>query len=120
MAAGEARQNAMDPLPPLLQVGPGTRLVAAIAPELTMGLVRPSPARSIASSELNGRPVALTPSFTRAASGPSSSQTSANTKGLETLMIAKPRSASPAAWTPPLVPTTHRPNSSGGTAASAG
>ena len=68
-------------------VEPGARLVAAIAPGLTIGLVRPSPLRSIASSELNGRPVALTPTRRRAASGPRTSQTSANTNGFDTLMI---------------------------------
>ena len=44
-------------------VSPGTRLVVAIAPALTIGLVRPSPLRSTAASELKGRPVALAPSF---------------------------------------------------------
>ncbi len=76
---------------------PGIRLVVAIAPEFTIGFVRPSPLRSTASSELNGRPVLFTPSFSRAASGPSASHTSANTNGLETLMIENSVSASPTA-----------------------
>ena len=37
-------------------VAPGTRLVVAIAPALTIGFVRPSALRSIAASELNGKP----------------------------------------------------------------
>jgi len=36
-----------------------------MAPGLTIGLVVPSLPRSTASSELNGRPVAFTPSFSR-------------------------------------------------------
>ena len=66
---------------------PGRRLVVAIAPGFTIGFVRPSPLRSTASSELNGSPVPFTPSSSRACSGPSASQTSANTNGFDTLMI---------------------------------
>ena len=52
-------------------------------------------ARSTASTELNGRPVALAPRARRAASGPMASHTSANVNGLATLMIGKRVSASP-------------------------
>jgi len=72
------------------------RLVVAMAPELTIGFVRPSALRSTAAMELNGRPVPLTPTRSRTASGPSCSQTSAKTNGLDTLMIVNSRSASPA------------------------
>ena len=70
--------------------------MVAIAPEFTIGLVRPSPLCSIAPSELNGRPVALTEP-PRASSRPIASHTRANTKGFETLMIVNSCSASPTA-----------------------
>ena len=50
-------------------LAPGTRLVVAIAPEFTIGFVRPSSLCSIAVSELNGRPVPLTPTRSRSSSG---------------------------------------------------
>ena len=92
----------------------------AIAPALTIGFVRPSALRSTAASELNGRPVPLTPTRSRSVSGPSSSHTSANTNGLDTLMIVNSWSTSPALNTRPLVPTRQMPKRSGGTSASAG
>ena len=101
-------------------VSPGTRLVVAIAPAFTIGLVRPSALRSTAASELNGSPVLFAPIFARAASQPIDWQTSANTKGLETLMIVNGWSVSPAAYTLPLVPITQMPNKSAGIRASAG
>jgi hypothetical protein len=64
--------------------------VAAIAPAFTIGLVRPSGLRSTAASELNGSPVALTPSCCLAVSGPSAWHTRAKTNGLATLMIVNP------------------------------
>ena len=79
-------------------VAPGTRLVVAIAPAFTIGFVRPSSLRSTAASELNGSPVRVDAEPLRAPrSGPSASQTSANTNGFETLMIVNSTSASPAA-----------------------
>ncbi len=69
-------------------VAPGTRLVVAIAPELTIGFVRRSAFNSIAMTELNGSPVAFTPSCSRACSAPMSWHTIAKTNGLDTLMIA--------------------------------
>ena len=80
-----------------LRVAPGTRLVVAIAPEFTIGFVRPSGFRSMPSSELNARPVAFTPIFSRTSSTPSASQTRANTNGFETLMIVNSWSESPTA-----------------------
>ena len=68
---------------------PGTRLVVAMAPEFTMGLVRPSALASMPANELKARPVALAPTAARNASHPMDWQTSAMTKGLETLMIEK-------------------------------
>jgi hypothetical protein len=47
-------------------VSPGTRLVVAMAPALTMGFMVRSALSSIAMTELNGRPVAFTPIFSRA------------------------------------------------------
>ena len=76
-------------------VRPGIRLVVAIAPALTIGLVRPSALCSTAATELNGRPVAFTPMRSRASSTPADSQTSAKTNGFATLMIVKPASTSP-------------------------
>src|SRR5262245_3815203 len=99
---------------------PGTRLVAAIAPAFTIGFVLPSRLRSMAAKELNGRPVLLTPSLSLAASGPITSQTSANRNGFDTLMIVKPYSASPAEQIKPSVLTTQIPNRSLGTSLSAG
>ena len=66
-------------------VAPGARLVVAIAPALTSGLIVLASWSSIAMTELNGSPVALTPSLARASSPPSASRTKANTKGFETL-----------------------------------
>jgi hypothetical protein len=77
-------------------VDPGARLVAAIAPELTIGFVRPSSLRSTAASEWNGRPVALTPKRRRAASAPRTSKIKANTN-FDTLMIENGVSQSPLA-----------------------
>ena len=94
--------------------------MVAIAPELTIGFVRPSGLRSTASTELNASPVALTPIRSRIAAGPSRSQTRANTNGFETLMIVNSRSASPTAYALPSVLTTQMPNRSSGTRASAG
>ena len=62
----------------------------AIAPAFTIGLVLPSWLRSTAASELNGSPVAFTPSCCLAASGPSAWQTRAKTNGLATLMMVNP------------------------------
>jgi hypothetical protein len=101
-------------------LAPGTRLVAAIAPGLTIGFVLPSGLASIAASELNGRPVAFTPTRSWTSSGPRSSHTSAKRNGFETLMIANSYRASPTAKTAPLIPTTHRPKRSGDTRARAG
>jgi hypothetical protein len=98
----------------------GARLVVAIAPELTIGFVRPSGLRSTASIELNGRPVLLTPTRSRTASAPSRSHTSAKTNGFDTLMIVNSESASPAVKTRPLVAATAIPNASAGARASAG
>ena len=53
---------------------PGTRLVVAMAPELTIGFDRPSGLRSMPASELKAIPVAFTPSFWRASSTPISSR----------------------------------------------
>ena len=92
----------------------------AIAPEFTIGLVRPSGLRSTPSSELNARPVAFTPTFRRTASAPSASQASAKTKGFDTLMMVNGCSQSPAGYTRPLVPTTQMPKRSRGARASAG
>ena len=75
---------------------PGTRLVVAIAPGLTIGFVRPSLC-STAESQLNGKPVPLTPSLLCASSGPIASHTRAKTNGFDTLMIVNSTSASPAA-----------------------
>ena len=94
--------------------------MVAIAPALTIGFVRPSGLRSTAATELNGRPVPFTPSRSRASSWPSRSQTSANTNGLDTLMIVNSCSASPAPCTCPSTATTQIPNRSAGTVASAG
>jgi hypothetical protein len=69
---------------------PGARLAVAIAPALTIGLVRPSGPRSTAASELKGSPVALAPSRSLASSGPRAWQTRANTNGLATLMMVNP------------------------------
>src|SRR6516225_11487158 len=101
-------------------VAPAARLVVAIAPAFTIGLVRPSTLSSIAVSELNGSPVLFTPSLSRACSAPIDWQTNANTKGLDTLMIANSYSALPAGYTLPLVPTTQIPNNRAGTRARAG
>jgi hypothetical protein len=76
-------------------VEPGTRLVVAIAPGLTIEFVLPSSPCSTAFSESKGRPVLFTPSLSRACSGPSDSHTRAKRNGLETLMIANSCSASP-------------------------
>ncbi len=71
--------------------------MVAIAPELTIGFVSPPGARSTASTELKASPVAFTPTRARSSSGPRSSHTSANTNGLETLMMVNSWSASPTA-----------------------
>ncbi len=66
---------------------PGTRLVVAMAPELTIGLVRPSGLRSTAATELKAMPVALAPILSRTSCTPSASATNAKMNGFDTLMI---------------------------------
>ena len=66
-----------------------------MAPALTIGLVRRSALRSTAATELKARPVALTPILSRTACTPSAWQTSAKTKGFETLMIVNSCAVSP-------------------------
>ncbi len=75
--------------------------MVAIAPGFTIGFVRPSSLCSIASSELNGSPVALTPTALRTASGPTVAQTSAKTNGFATLMSVNSASSSPTPYTSP-------------------
>jgi hypothetical protein len=99
---------------------PGTRLVVAIAPAFTIGLVRPSGLRSIAAIELNGSPVALAPSCSRARLAPIAWQTSAKTNGFDTLITENATSVSPTSNTAPLVAVTQMPKRSSGTRASAG
>ena len=74
---------------------PGTRPTVAIAPELTIGFVRPRSPCSMAVRELNARPVAFTPIWRLISSGPNVAHTSAKTKGFATLMIVNSTSASP-------------------------
>ena len=88
---------------------PGAKLAVAIAPGLTIGLVRPPVSTSSASSELKGRPVALTPTRRCISSGPRTSQTSAKVNGLATLMIVNGISASPTACTRPSTEATQTP-----------
>jgi hypothetical protein len=52
-------------------VAPGIRLVVAIAPDFTIGLVLPSRLRSTAESESNGNPVPSPPILAHTSSGPS-------------------------------------------------
>ena len=63
-SAGEPRQAVVNELPLVIAVAPGTRLVVAIAPAFTIGLVRPSGLRSMAASELNGIRWRSPPAFT--------------------------------------------------------
>ena len=74
---------------------PGARLVLAMAPALTMGLVRPSAWRSMPAKELKPRPVAFMPILALTARGPSRSHTRANRNGLETLMMVNSVVVSP-------------------------
>ena len=62
---------------------PGMRLTVAITPGFTIGLVGPLPF-STAYAELNGRPVASTPTTSLTAAAPSRSQAKANTNGRAT------------------------------------
>ena len=96
------------------------RLVVAIAPEFTIGFVVCCGLSSIAITELNGRPVLLTPSRRRASSAPIASSTRANTNAFEMLWIVNGQRASPTECTFPLAATTDRPNRSGLTEANAG
>ena len=92
----------------------------AIAPALTSGFIVRSALSSTAISELNGKPVLLTPRRSRASSYPSVSQTRANTNGLETLWIENRASTSPISNDRPHGPTTAIPNRSGDASASTG
>ena len=94
--------------------------MVAIAPALTNGFIVRSSFSSTAISELNGKPVLLTPRRCRAASYPIASQTSAKTNGLETLWIENAVSTSPISKNRPPAPTTQIPNSPGDALASAG
>src|SRR3954451_15076201 len=66
---------------------PGAMLAVAIAPGLTIGLVRPCGRSSIAATELNFRPVALSPTNRATVAGVWTAHISANTNGFATLMI---------------------------------
>ncbi len=101
-------------------VAPGTRLVVAMAPALTIGFIVRSSLSSMAMTELNGIPVLLTPRRSRAASWPMAWHTRANTNGLDTLWMENSASASPTAWIPPPMPTMQAPNRSGDASARAG
>ena len=101
-------------------VAPGTRLVVAMAPALTMGFMVRSSLSSMAITELKARPVALTPSFSRAASWPMASHTRAKTKGLEMLCSENRCWASPTDRLAPRTPTIEMPKSDGSASASAG
>ena len=92
----------------------------AIAPGLTIGLVRPPGEASTACTVLKGSPVAFTPTTCRTRPSPTSSQTSARTNGLATLMMVNRVNASPAVKVWPEVPMTATPNSAGSTSARAG
>ena len=92
----------------------------AIAPALTSGFIVRSALSSTAISELNGKPVLLTPRRSRASSYPSVSQTRANTNGLETLWIENRAATSPISNDRPQGPTTAIPNRSGDASASTG
>ena len=118
--AGEAGDPRTHEVPTLVERRPGARLTVAIAPEFTIGFVRPSLLRSTDAIESNGRPVAFIPTSSRTRANPRLSIISARVNGLATLMSENGWSASPAACTAPLVPTTHTPQRSAGTRASAG
>ena len=100
-------------------VAPGREARRRDRAALTSGLMVRASWSSIAITELNGSPVALTPSLARASSPPSACRTSANTNGFETLWIENSTSASPTAKISPVVPATAIAKSSEGTAASA-
>ena len=87
--------------------------MVAIAPALTNGFIVRSTFSSTAIRESKGKPVLLTPSRRRASSYPIASQTSANTKGFETLWMENLVSTSPISKDLPLAPTTEIPNHSG-------
>ncbi len=86
--------------------------MVAIAPALTIGFIGRPSLSSIAITELNGRPVLLTPRASRAAAGPTASHTNAKTKGLEMLWIENVWSVSPTAPTRPVTLTMQMPNQS--------
>ena len=92
----------------------------ASAPALTSGFIGLPPFSSSAITELNGRPVLFTPTVSSTASGPSASQTSANTNALETDWMENSCRASPTLWEAPVTETMLRPNSAGSASASAG
>ncbi len=58
-----------------------------MAPALTIGFIVRSAPSSMAMTESKGRPVLLTPSFSRAVSAPIASHTRAKTNGFDTLWI---------------------------------
>ena len=62
----------------------------------------------------------FTPTASSTASGPSASQTSANTNALDTDWIENSCRASPTLWEAPVTETMLRPNSAGSASASAG
>ena len=101
-------------------VAPGTRLVVAMAPALTIGFIVRSSLSSTAITELKGSPVLLTPRWSRAAHEPIAWQTRANTNGLDTLCIENSTAVSPAENTAPPTPTTLIPKRLGAASASAG
>ena len=63
LPACEPGQAVINELPPGLTVAPGTRLVVAIAPEFTIGLVRPSGSARSPPSELTAARSHLPPAF---------------------------------------------------------
>ena len=97
-----------------------TKLVVAIAPGLTIGLVRPPGPLSMAVTELKGKPVPLTPISSRILSPPCAVQARAKTNGFETLMMVNGTPASPADVSRPSTLATLIPKRSRGIRASAG
>jgi hypothetical protein len=92
---------------------PGTRLVVARAPALTIGFMVRSSLSSMPMTESKGNPVLLTPSLRRASAGPSVLQTRAKTKSLEMLWMVNSCSASPTMKSRPWTPATATPEGLG-------
>ena len=119
-SAGEAESPSWTKRPALVGVAPGDEARRGDRTRVDHRVRAAVALRSTASSELNGSPVALTPTAARISRARARRRRARTRTASTTLMIVNSSSASPTAWTSPLVATTQIPKGRAARRASAG